>query len=82
MVNDNQHRPVLNELVEQLPQPDFVVGQRAVVQPLARRVQGGGVVLALAARQVRQDRMREVRPPLQASLGLAATIGAGCRQPP
>ncbi len=82
LVNDDQHRAVPAELVEQLPQPGLIVGQRPVVQPLADRIKGDGMVLALPTSSPTNTAcVRSTPGPSQASLGLAATIGAGCRQP-
>ncbi len=56
LVNDHQHCSVLGlQLVEQLAQFRFAVGQRLVEHLLPRPVHGGGVVIAFADVQAQID---------------------------
>jgi hypothetical protein len=48
VVHDHQHRAVLSELAEDLPQPGLSIDQSRVMQSGAIAVQGDGVVAVLA----------------------------------
>jgi hypothetical protein len=55
LIDHNQQWPMRGELVEHRPQLRFTVGQSTVVQPLPGRVQGHGVMLALAHIQTEEN---------------------------